>query len=88
MIDRMAPLFVVIALAFSAGCVNEIDRAVDCNNICERYQDCLPGDQDEASCRDRCNDQPTGEADACDACLDASACGECTVECAGPLSGA
>lgn len=88
MTNRIASTIAVLALLLGAGCVNEVDRAVDCANICERYQDCLPGDQDESECRDRCNDRTTEEADACDACLDASGCSDCTVECAGPLAGA
>ncbi|MCA9610246.1 MAG: hypothetical protein KC619_31840 [Myxococcales bacterium] len=80
------PLSFVFLLA--TGCVSEIDREIDCFSICERYEDCLPGDQDQAACRDRCDDRSPGEVDECDACLDASTCAECTFECAGPLSGA
>lgn len=86
--NKILSLLLPLALLFGTGCINEVDRAVDCADICERYQDCLPGDQDEAACRSRCNERPPREADACDACLDASSCSGCTVECAGPLAGA
>ncbi len=82
-----AVLFTALALTFG-GCINEIDREVDCVNICQRYQDCLPGDQSEADCRDRCDNSSTGDVDACDSCIDAMpGCVDCTVECAGPLTG-
>jgi len=88
MTHRIAITVTSLALLLGAGCVNEVDREIDCANICDTYQDCLPGDQDESDCRDRCDDSSTGDVDQCDICLDANGCVDCTMECAGPLSGA
>jgi hypothetical protein len=85
--NTLLSLWVPIAFVLATGCFAEVDREIDCANICERYQDCLPGDQDESECRDRCDNSSTGEVDACDACLDESSCFDCGFECAGPLGG-
>ena len=91
MTDRL-PLIGAMLLCFSllaSGCISEIDREIDCVNICDRYANCLPGEQDRGECRDRCDNSTPSDVDDCDACLDTSdSCTSCTIECAGPLQGA
>lgn len=79
LVNRRFEMTETIRGALAMGCTN---------GLCERYQDCLPGDQDEEVCRVRCDDRSPEEVDACDACLDRSGCDGCGVECAGPLAGA
>jgi hypothetical protein len=69
--------------------IDEIDMAVDCTDLCNRYRDCFDASYDTASCRDRCHDvvdRDPDAADACDACLDARSCTgafACADECYG-----
>lgn len=89
MTKRITATLLTTLVLLLGGCVNEVDREVDCANICAAYQDCLPGDQNEADCRDRCDDASFGDVDECDTCIDSMpACTDCTVECAEPLAGA
>jgi hypothetical protein len=94
---RALGIALAVAVGAALGCsnpVDEIDEAVDCANICDRYRDCYDSDYDTAACRDRCGglvDASRGgdphAADDCDACLDNRACVEaaftCGIECRG-----
>jgi len=84
-----------LGLGFAAACgddgpIEDIDRATDCSQVCDRYKDCIDGDYDTDKCTDRCEDmdsnERTAKIDDCENCLDDKSCGgsfECTVECAG-----
>jgi len=84
----MAGIFAVSSLLFFGCNTNTADNAVDCNAICERYEECYDKDYDSGACVDRCLDDAANEgyatkADACDACLDdAESCTAQTFKCA------
>ena len=88
---RAMMTFFVLASLGGAGCVQEIDQAVDCANLCGRYADCYDSSYDRGACRDRCNefvDNDERAANDCDTCLDDRACTEsfaCSDECFGLL---
>jgi hypothetical protein len=69
-------LFVAVAFAgLAIGC-GQADTAVDCENICSRFDDCAPR-IDKDQCLDRCHDTNDDmgfdtKADECDSCLDAN----------------
>ena len=86
---------VVLAFGSLAGCkndpVHEIDMAVDCTNVCNRYRDCFDANYNTGACEDRCHamvDHDPNSANACDSCLDAHSCTGsfgCAGECQGIL---
>lgn len=89
---RATMMLFTFALLGGPGCANtiqEIDQAVDCNDLCNRYADCFDSEYDRAACRDRCNetvDNDPRAANDCDTCLDDRACSEsftCGNECFG-----
>jgi hypothetical protein len=72
-----------------SGC-DDLDQAVDCAKICNRYQECFDSDYDVNGCVDRCEDNADDDeafadaADACESCIDDRACAEsfpCAGEC-------
>ncbi|MCA9564336.1 MAG: hypothetical protein KC561_12650 [Myxococcales bacterium] len=89
----MFALFAVLFMALAAcGTVDEIDQRLDCNAICDRYQECFDSDYDADACASRCESEGDTDpdyvdrADQCEACIDDLACTEsfvCTDECAG-----
>lgn len=85
----------LMVLGTIAGCkndpVHEIDMAVDCDNVCNRYRDCFNTSYNTDNCRSRCHemvDRDPNAANACDSCLDAASCigaFGCASECQGIL---
>ena len=71
----------------SAGCVDAIDRILNCQSICSRYADCFDEDYDVGACRDRCDDKASHSSDfdhtvdMCDACIDDRSCTSATFNC-------
>lgn len=88
-------LCTLMTLALSglvSGC--EAKQAYDCRRICDRYDECLPGDQDVSACTQECRAQEGNEfeelAAECQNCVDDrdnESCVEeafqCADECAG-----
>jgi hypothetical protein len=81
-------LLIACALAFGAagvtvGCNGPVERTIDCNDICGDYDECFSGEIDRSECVDHCNNQPAGQIDECDACLDSEdmGCFDCAAEC-------
>lgn len=83
--------FASLVVAAVVGC-NEIDRTFDCNQICDRWRDCVDDNYNTAACADRCEDNAANQAafdqkaDDCENCLDDRTCGEsigCTADCVG-----
>jgi len=82
----------VVVSALGSGCVNEIDRITDCQDICSRYSDCFDGDYDVAACRSRCSENARDsetfdqKVDLCENCFDDRSCTSavfgCATECA------
>lgn len=90
----LCTLMSLFCASFVSGCVAK--EAYDCQRICSRYDDCVPGDQDVSECRMHCRDQDGDnfetQASECQACIDdpsADSCVEeafqCSEECAGVI---
>jgi hypothetical protein len=68
------------------GC-SSVQNAVDCNGICDRYQECFDSTYDTSSCESRCRSNANSEADYmakasdCDSCLGDKSCAGATFEC-------
>lgn len=81
-------LFGSAAIAVS-GC-DEADQAVDCSQICNRYQECFDEDYDVSACIDRCRpmlDEDPHGADDCEACIDDRSCTGAVFNCASDCAG-
>lgn len=84
-------------VALSAGtfvACDKADDALDCNEICDKYKECLGGNSyDESACRTRCRDKADDtdfdkQVDKCAACVsDDKSCTQnvfmCTDDCVG-----
>jgi hypothetical protein len=72
---------------------NEVDRTLDCHDICSRYSECFDSSYDVDGCRDSCEDQADADAefeervDGCESCIDEASCVDgtfsCTDDCVG-----
>ncbi|MEZ4301640.1 MAG: hypothetical protein R3B70_42290 [Polyangiaceae bacterium] len=82
----LTTLFALGTLMFF-GC-SQVENAVNCHAICERYQSCFNDEYDTAACEDECrtnaeNDKGYAQkADICDACIDDESCASATFNCA------
>jgi hypothetical protein len=89
-------MFVMAATMAVAGpgCSdNAIDRAYDCDQICDKYKACADANYDDGACGDRCRDAAgdseayEDKADECQSCIDDRSCVGaafgCATECAG-----
>ena len=76
------------------GCSdNAIDRAYDCDQICDKYKECVDPNYDDDACGDRCRDNADNseafedKADDCQGCVDDMSCTaavfNCNTECSG-----
>lgn len=72
--------------------IQALDRSGDCSNICDKYRDCIGGDDyDTDKCQDRCSDMSTDkesdQIDTCQDCIKSRSCSgsvfNCTTECVG-----
>ena len=69
-----------------AGC-DDSEDAVDCIDVCDRYQDCVDDDYDVDDCVDSCEDEADdSEAwrdrlQACSTCIDDRSCASATFAC-------
>ena len=78
--------------ATTPGC-SAVDRIYDCNQICNKYKDCVSASYDVNACETRCEDNARDSesyedrADDCQACIDDRSCAGavfgCGAECAG-----
>lgn len=75
-------------LLLSSGCINELDRLKDCQDICSRYGDCFDSTYDVSACRSRCTDDADGSTefeqlvDQCANCFDDRSCASTVFGCA------
>lgn len=91
-VARVFALFLTSsAIVVAVGC-NEIDILTDCQQICDKYEDCFDADYDVSQCRSRCDENADAEAfadkvDACENCIDDKTCSgaafNCATECGG-----
>lgn len=77
------------------GCSdNAIDRAYDCDQICDAYKECVDPNYDDDACGANCREEAADseayedQADECQDCIDdANSCSatvfNCSAECAG-----
>jgi hypothetical protein len=87
-IRTFLPLTVAAFLGFFVGAsCDEIDAAFDCQQVCDRYQDCFDSSYDVDACRSRCRTRSEQDsstraaADACEACIDDMSCTSATFNC-------
>ncbi len=86
------------ASVFCVGCddgaIERIENRLDCRQICDRYADCVGGEDDVEACRESCRDKALENDDweakvgRCSDCVDNdNSCVEdafkCTADCAG-----
>lgn len=81
-----------LALSAATGCT-AIDRATDCQQICERYRDCANSGYNVSTCATRCRDNAANSSDAdnrvdlCENCLDNRSCVSSVFGCGSECSG-
>lgn len=81
-----AVLIVGFGLLTASGC-DEINEALDCEQMCEKMKSCIDDDIDVSDCSERCEDRVDDNAladklDACTDCLDEGvSCREVAHEC-------
>ncbi len=84
----------VLSLSIGVGLVgcSEVDEAIDCNQICNRYKDCFDANYDVSACASRCESNADNVAnyadkvDACENCIDDRSCASATFGCAAECS--
>ena len=87
----MVTLTVALA-ATTPGC-GAADRAYDCNQICNKYKDCVNANYDVDACTTRCRDNAANsesyedQADECQACVDDRSCAGAVFGCGGECVG-
>lgn len=81
---------ILVALAMlMAGCANRLQ----CQSICDKYQECFSSEYDTKSCVNSCVDKSKDDEDfsrrveMCEVCIDDRACSEsafgCATDCVG-----
>jgi hypothetical protein len=81
----------ITAVASMPAC-DKVEHAYDCNQICDRYQECLNSDYDTDACASRCRDKADdtdygNHAEDCQACIDDKSCVNATFSCASECAG-
>ncbi|HEX6271583.1 MAG TPA: hypothetical protein VFZ53_01015 [Polyangiaceae bacterium] len=85
---RTLSVFAVVAFGLLplAGC-DDINEALDCDQMCEKMQSCVDDDIDVHDCAERCEDRVEDnelaeKLDACTDCLDEGvSCREVAADC-------
>ena len=79
----LAALLPTLLLSCSA-----VEDALNCRQVCEKYQECFDSDYDVGECVDACTDEAAEDddysrrVDVCESCIDGLSCGEATFDCA------
>jgi hypothetical protein len=84
-VSRLGTSVVLTYLAVLTGC-EAIDVLSNCQNVCDKYQDCFDPEYDVGACRSRCqensdNDDFADEVDSCEACIDDRTCVDGAFDC-------
>jgi len=72
--------------AFLMGC-GAVSNAVDCNQICNKYQSCFDKSYDTSGCQTKCRDNANSDtsymskASACSDCMNSSSCAGAAFNC-------
>ena len=79
-----------VALISFASC-DAIDVLTDCQNVCDKYQDCFDPEFDVGVCRNRCEENAddstfADDVSSCENCIDGKDCVEGAFDC-GALCG-
>lgn len=75
-----------VVSAFLMGC-GAVSNAVDCNQICNRYQSCYNRNYDTSTCQTNCRNNANSDsgysakASACSSCMDDKSCASATFSC-------
>ncbi len=87
MLKRIVSTGALASLVGLAACGGTVEDAIDCGDICDEVDACLPEDIDMVECQAACQGEPESEIEECDACLDSEgmSCGDCLAACA-PLA--
>ena len=96
----MLKLFVFSTLSLATltaltapGCDSAIDRAYDCDQICDKYKECADSNYDDGACAERCRENAADsesyedQADVCQACIDDESCAGAAFNCASECIG-
>lgn len=91
---KLIALAATLALSslFFAAC-SQVENAIDCNGICDRYQTCFDDKYDTSACQARCRDDANSDADsmartsACASCIDDESCVSATFKCGTECAG-
>jgi len=80
-------LFGAVSCSEDNDPIEQIDEAMDCAEICDRYQECFDSDYDVDSCQDKCEervDDPDNrdQEEACSECIDEASCTGAAFSCA------
>lgn len=80
-------IFAVLLTSLLLSC-SAVEDAVNCRQVCDRYQECFDSDYDVSECVDTCTDEADEDddysrrVDVCESCIDGLSCGEATFDCA------
>ncbi len=89
---RIAFFALALVASASLGCASDIDNAIDCNKICDRYRSCFDSNYNTSACYDRCQARGTSNAedrreiDTCASCINGLSCAGATFTCGGQCS--
>lgn len=93
MTNRFNMTLIAAALSLATfGCADEIDNAIDCDYICDRYASCFDDNYDSTACQNRCEDNANTDdnfqekVDACDECIDDDSCVSSAFSCSDECS--
>jgi hypothetical protein len=81
-----ALMIVAGVLVGAPGCRN-VENALDCRGICDRYKDCYDHNYNTDDCHNRCEDKANDnkdfmrKVDACNDCLGDKSCASATFTC-------
>lgn len=89
----LAAFSLTTALAVTQPGCDSAERAYNCDQICDKYKECVDDTYDDDACGSRCRDAAADsesyedKADECQACIDDRSCTGavfgCADECAG-----
>jgi hypothetical protein len=89
----LAGLLIVAAVMLGTSGCRQVENAIDCHGICNRYKDCFDHNYDDDACEDRCEDAANDnkdymrKADACNDCLGDKSCASATFNCIDECAG-
>ena len=89
----MSACLIVGMLGVATSCredndpIEQLDEALDCSSICDRYKDCFDEDYDVDKCQVRCEDRADdpdhrNQEEKCSDCIDDNSCGGSVFSCA------